>query len=657
MTPQSPSLPRLDHRQALQTLLALARELSVADVVAVRWHGQGVAPLLPDLVLPVVDLAWLSTLAAPSPPQRQVHQQLPAAVPPGTPWRYLATVPVLDADQVRGDLWLLVREPLALSAAVSAQLLALADLLAQQWRQHQALEQLSAEAARLQDLVRASGDWSWELDAQLRHVWLGGNYQAMTGEDPAQLLGQTGGAERVVDAEGQPWPDSVQVQEVLARQQPVSRLLSLRNTPLGERFLSRSAVPLADAQGRFCGFRGTTRDLTRQMHSEREARAQRQVLAGLQRDKDLADLANRAKNSLLSRVSHELRTPLNAVMGFSQLMSADEAHALPSTQAARLSGIVSAGQRLLVVVDDLLELVSVERQAQDSAPDAIDLRQVAERAVQAWQVRAAQVGRAVLWRDHGPVPAQAPPQVVDQILNRLLTDALACGGANEPVCVAARLDGAQALLDVSHAVVPGAALDLVQLFEPFDFTGLEERSPHASGLDLVIARDLARACGGDAAAHLGNAGALHVLVSLPTGAGLALAPEPAPPVAAAHCQVLYVEDEPLNVVLMQEIFRGRPEWVLHVARDGSEGVALAQQLQPDLMLVDMNLPDFGGLEVLRRLRADPSTQAIPAIALSADAMTEQVAAARAAGFQDYWTKPIDLNALLKDVAAALAKST
>jgi CheY-like chemotaxis protein len=118
-------------------------------------------------------------------------------------------------------------------------------------------------------------------------------------------------------------------------------------------------------------------------------------------------------------------------------------------------------------------------------------------------------------------------------------------------------------------------------------------------------------------------------------------------------RVLYIEDEPLNVVLMQEIFRARPEWVLEVARDGASGVAQAQAACPDLALVDMNLPDFPGTEVLRQLRADPRTRGLRCIALSADAMADQIQAARDAGFADYWTKPIDLGRLLDAVAKAL----
>lgn len=120
--------------------------------------------------------------------------------------------------------------------------------------------------------------------------------------------------------------------------------------------------------------------------------------------------------------------------------------------------------------------------------------------------------------------------------------------------------------------------------------------------------------------------------------------------------VLYIEDEPLNVLLMEEVFRTQPGWTLHVAHDGASGVEMARRLRPQLALIDMNLPDMSGLEVLRRLRGDPATAGQLCVALSADAMGEQISAARAAGFDEYWTKPIDLTRLLDDVRRVIDRT-
>jgi CheY-like chemotaxis protein len=129
------------------------------------------------------------------------------------------------------------------------------------------------------------------------------------------------------------------------------------------------------------------------------------------------------------------------------------------------------------------------------------------------------------------------------------------------------------------------------------------------------------------------------------------APPAAP--AAARKHVLYVEDEPLNVMLMQEVFKGRPQWRLSVANDGASGLAAAREQAPDLLLIDMNLPDTSGLALIRRLRDDVRTAGLRCIALSADAMQPQIDAALAAGFDDYWTKPINVARVLDAVAKAM----
>src|SRR5262249_22871491 len=131
--------------------------------------------------------------------------------------------------------------------------------------------------------------------------------------------------------------------------------------------------------------------------------------------------------------------------------------------------------------------------------------------------------------------------------------------------------------------------------------------------------------------------------------GVTSAPAPLMPSAAAagpRRHVLYIEDEPLNVVLMRELFESRPDWSLHIAVNGEQGLQMAHSLRPDMLLIDMNRRDMSGLQVLPRRRADPATAGLPCVALSADAMQEQIDAARTAGFDDYWTKPIDVARLV-----------
>jgi CheY-like chemotaxis protein len=213
-------------------------------------------------------------------------------------------------------------------------------------------------------------------------------------------------------------------------------------------------------------------------------------------------------------------------------------------------------------------------------------------------------------------------------------------------------------LQVKLAVIDeGEGLDAqqqAQLFQPFNRLGAERRRIEGSGLGLVITRELVVAMEGRLEVHSApGAGSRFTVVLWAADATGAPVPhartEPAvtlTPVAPAARNVLYIEDEPLNVILMQEVFRTREGWTLHVAEDGARGLQMAHAMKPDLLLIDMNLPDTNGLAIIGKLRSDPTTARLRCVAFSADAMREQIEAARAAGFDDYWTKPIDLKKVL-----------
>jgi CheY-like chemotaxis protein len=209
----------------------------------------------------------------------------------------------------------------------------------------------------------------------------------------------------------------------------------------------------------------------------------------------------------------------------------------------------------------------------------------------------------------------------------------------------------------------GAGLTPVQqahLFEPFNRLGAEQRRVEGTGLGLVIARALAHAMGG----HLGLSsspghGSTFTL-SLQAAPAPSGAVEPAQthrevalPASSHTRSVLYIEDEPLNQLLMQELFRSRPHWTLHVAGDGTAGLAHLARTRPDLVLADMNLPDMNGLELIRRVRHTATTADLHCVALSADAMQSQIDAALAAGYNAYWTKPIHVPKVLAGIEALL----
>jgi signal transduction histidine kinase/ActR/RegA family two-component response regulator len=571
----------------------------------------------------------------------------------GPSWRhYAAQVLMLDGVAV-GTLCVMDEGTTLLSSAARAQLQRCAKIACSALAQRRQLYQLQLQAGRLHDLARASGDWMWELDEQLRCNWISGDFEAATGSGTATALNRQLDDEPLVDALGQPVVPARGLRELLSQRMAFSRVLTRFDAGASEvRYLSRSAVPVFDADGLFRGYRGTTRNVTAGIVLEQ----QMQERALLQRDKEAAERISQARSAFLSRVSHELRTPMNAVLGFAQLMTQDTEQPLQGLQAQRLTSILRAGRSLMAQIDDLLEIAELQRGARTLRTDAVPLAPLVLRCLAKWAAEA-QVAEVVLQTE---VPegllALADAEAVAQVLDQLVSNAIRYNRPGGRVRVSAAIAPAGLIELTVQDDGPGLAPQgLQQLFTPF----AQPAGPRAltgTGLGLVLVRELVVRMHGHVTAHSELGVGTRLTVALPVApnsvAGTPAERAPVPSSARVH-QVLYIEDEPLNVVLMQEIFRGHAQWQLHVARDGGEGVEMARTLRPDLALVDMNLPDFNGLEVLRQLRADELTRAMPCIALSADAMVEQIETALAAGFDDYWTKPIDLAGLMPALARAV----
>ncbi len=395
--------------------------------------------------------------------------------------------------------------------------------------------------------------------------------------------------------------------------------------------------------------------------------------------RETAQRESQAKSDFLARMSHELRTPLNAVMGFSQLLLADPKLPLPYHQS--LKHIHAAGQHLLSLTNDALDLSSLQsgktavlRQAVPMADFMGDTLPMLEPMVQG---RAVHVHCGALQGT-----ALADPGRLRQLLLNLVGHAIRVTPDGGRVKIETVLNplGSGVALRVTDG---GNALNELQkkeLFEPFSRMTLQSLAPHATGgtgVGLAIVKALAECMGGSVqvqdAAGPGGGSLFEVhlqttplapTASSPTAsaasastsaasatqsaqgpASLAAASDPAVAPLRKH-RLLYIEDNPVNALIVSELLNRRGDIELHLAEDGSSGVALATKLQPNLILIDMQLPDMDGLQVLQALRAQASTKALRCVALSANAMPDDIQRARQAGMEDYWTKPLDFTAFL-----------
>lgn len=390
-----------------------------------------------------------------------------------------------------------------------------------------------------------------------------------------------------------------------------------------------------------------------------EARAQRAA----------AESASQAKSAFLSRMSHELRTPLNAVLGFAQVMELDREHPLPPAQHTRLEAIQQAGWHLLDMIDDVLDISRL-----DAGQVRLDTRPVAVaealKAVSSLVETQARQQRVTLsW----PVDlaadcaVQADPTRLRQILTNLLSNAIKYnrrGGTVRIEVQPARPAGGAASVSIAVSDTGMGMSDAqqAQLFQPFNRLGRESLVPDGTGIGLVITRHLAQLMGGELRVRSEEGHGSTFTLSLPA-ATLSTAPAPAPvsarpttvqPGAAVRPArtVLLVEDNATNAEVIRSALKSRPWVTLQAAATVKEAWALLRAPntpRPELILLDINLPDASGLSLLQQVRAHPELQGTPVIVISADAMPEQIDAALAAGASCYLTKPVQMPALLQQI--------
>ena len=505
------------------------------------------------------------------------------------------------------------------------------------------LAQLSLSNRRFRGLVALQSDAYWQLDARGSLVALSKplptGHAPQDGEPLVDLL-RRAGTQTGLDA----------LAQALGGQKPF-RSLRLHGLRIdgGTFDLSLSGEPLRDEAGRTIGWHGTISDNSTEL-----------AMQAALRQKEAAELANLAKSRFLSQISHELRTPLNAVLGFSELLLSETA--LSEAHRAQLRHIHKAGEWLLAMISDLLDLSRIETGNLTLNQRAVDVNRVLDESVALLQQQAA-ASRVHLFTPAFPRrrDVRADPVRLKQVMVNLISNAVKY---NRP--------GGEVRLEVVDGSLPdtltirvhdtGAGLTEQQcehLFEPFNRLGREGQRIQGTGIGLVIAKQIVEAMGGAisvtstpgmgscfsitlAAAASEEAHAETAFATIPGTLGAPTEPQ-------RPSTVLYVEDEPTNVQLMKAVVESIPGAEFAHAESAEEGWAAAQASPPGLMLVDINLPGLPGTWLVESLRADAALKGTRCIALTADARPEHLRELKACGFDDCWTKPIDLRTISRDL--------
>ena len=404
------------------------------------------------------------------------------------------------------------------------------------------------------------------------------------------------------------------------------------------RWLASRSIPVFDETGKVQRRLGVNWDVS----DARDAELARQRIV-------VAERASQAKSQFLARMSHELRTPLNAVLGFTQLLQIEADVQAAADRSAKLGHIRAAGEHLLSLIDGVLDLSGLEAGHLRLEPEPIALVDIVEQVLPLVTRLAQQHGIALKTAAlSGAVTADRTRLV--QVLVNLLSNAVKYNRPGGSVTISAGPDQGTTCIVVADTGRGMTGDQLAHLFEPFNRLGIEREGIEGTGIGLTIVKALVNGMGGtiDVRSRAGEGTTVEVrLPAADAAAAASAARETLPEGRGAHGgTILYVEDNAVNVLLVEELVRNLSGLAIVSVPTGAAGVARARELRPDLVLIDMQLPDFDGFEVLRRLRAQPETAGIACIALSANAMPDDIERARAAGFVDYWTKPIDFKAFL-----------
>lgn len=383
-----------------------------------------------------------------------------------------------------------------------------------------------------------------------------------------------------------------------------------------------------------------------------------------------AEEASEAKTMFLANVSHELRTPLNSVIGFAELLRTDERTPLVSSQLEMVELIEGNGRRLLALIGDLLELSRIEGGSMTMSIEPVDLSPLLFDIRHSLEPMAKKFGVTI--DAEIPAPGRwivlADRLRLNQVLSNFGSNAIKYNRPGGRIGIVASELGSDTLRisisDTGHGL---SAAQQADLFKPFQRLGQELGAIEGTGIGLAISKRLADLMG----AGIGVESQVDVgstfFLDLPLDKSEATGTEPTSLNAEAAAMsvasddadrrplsILYVEDNPSNMMLMESIMRRVPDANLLKATNGPTGLDIARLRRPQAIVLDIDLPGMDGYEILRRLRADPDTGSIPVIALTAAAMPRDQQRGRQAGFYAYMTKPVDIPAFLRTLDRAVA---
>ena len=450
------------------------------------------------------------------------------------------------------------------------------------------------------------------------------------------------------------------IKQVLSGSKVTDYELTARARDGKETVVSYNATTFHDRDRKLQGVFAAARDVTERKRFEHTLQENN---VELERAMAAAEKANLAKSDFLSSMSHELRSPLNAILGFAQLINSESPPPTPS-QAASIDQILNAGWYLLELINEILDLAQIESGKLALSREPTSLTEVMLECQAMIEPQGQKRGIKMTFPSSGtPYFVDADRTRLKQVLINLLSNAIKYNQVNGTVDVSCAITTPERVRISVRDSGAGLPPDMLrQLFQPFNRLGQERSTEEGTGIGLVMSKRLVELMGGvigvESTVGMGSVFWFELNSTTEPQFGV----DPAGPSAIAQAQVqdgaplrtlLYVEDNPANLKLIEQLIARRPDIRLLSARDGNTGIDLARAHQPEVILMDINLPGISGIEALKILREDPATAHIPVVALSANAMPRDIEKGLQAGFFQYLTKPIKVNEFMSTLEVAL----
>ena len=427
--------------------------------------------------------------------------------------------------------------------------------------------------------------------------------------------------------------------------------------------LCRGTIVSRDIDNKPLRMIGIHSDITTQKESE----------IGLVNAREDAENANRAKSQFLSSMSHELRTPMNAIMGFGQLLTMDKDSGLTETQTDFATEIVKAGKHLLELINEILDLSRIEAGRIDLSIETVGLGEVVAESLQLIMPLAQKRGIEIhINQNNNDVEldklqdqlswVRADRSRLRQVLLNLLSNAVKYNRENGKITLACHHSEDNMMrVSITDTGIGIAQEDQTRLFTAFNRLNADDTDVEGTGIGLVITKNIVELMGGNIGVDSRHDEGSTFWFNLPTDREQLPVikedtPEILPPTELAdEHTILYIEDNPANLRLVAQVMGRMSNIRMWSAHEPLLGLELAEEHKPDLILLDINLPGMNGFEVLKNLRQSPATANIPILAISANAMKQDIEKGFNAGFDDYITKPININALMNSVSEAIKR--